>query len=272
MIPYNTDPHISAFEGYRMDWLVTIKSFNLGALFSRATLNGESNRKEISLLLAIKAGKRLNLGKNNLIFVSCSEFGRSGLGHLHILFSFDGMRNSPSKQQKLLHCEQFFLNAVIQAFSIDLRLKLPKGSEIHLVPVSPGIENSKRVLSYVMKLERGKKDKEVMMPKWFKARRAEKKWNWKDAGTACCEDLCSEGEFSNGIKAILKLDDGIEVRTCPENWRNGLSSHKSECVVSFDPNKDLIIPTFKMEEGAVKVFCEYSSAIQGSIEFFQRAP
>ena len=159
-----------------MDWLVTIKSYNYYSLFTKRCMNGKSMRKEVLLFLVAKVSERLDLGKRDLIWLGVSEFGISGIGHLHILFSFDNMRDIERKQTKILHCEQYFLNAVIQSFSTDIKFKLPKGSELHLTPVAPRTEDSKRVIAYVMKLEERKKEKEVFMPKWFKARRDEKKW------------------------------------------------------------------------------------------------
>jgi hypothetical protein len=268
MIPRNTDPHIGAFEGYKMDWFVTIKSFNFGELFTRNNLNGESYRKEVLIYLAQKVSNRLNLGKRNLIWVGCSEFGISRLGHLHALFSFDKLRALESRREKLLHCKQYFLDAMIQSFAIDIKMKISKGSELHLVPIADGVEHSKKVLSYLMKLEMGKKEKEVIMPSWFKARRAEKDWIWNEADSNFNRDLFSESQIPNGIKAILKSDGGTEIRTCPANRRKSLYSKQSDCVSSFNPNKELIVPTFKVVGGKVKVFCTYSPRVQGSIELF----
>jgi hypothetical protein len=269
MIPRSTDPHIGAFEGYRMDWFITIKLFNFGSLFTRNDLNGESYRKEVLLSLVRNVSDRLNLGKRNLIWVGCSEFGMSGLGHLHALFSFDNLRVIESRREKLLHCEQFFVDAIIQSFATHIKNKIPKGSELHLVPVTDGIEHSKRVLSYLMKLEVGKKEKEVFMPKWFKARRAEKNWLWNEEDSILSRDFYSDSEIANGIKAILKPDGGTEIRTCPANWRRGLSPKQSDRVLSFNPNNELIVPTFKMVGGKVEVFCTYSPRIQGRIELFR---
>jgi hypothetical protein len=115
-------------------------------------------REEFAGLLMYNLRQKWKHGPRDCYWRGCSEYGKSGDGHLHIIFSFEQMRRNSKVPPNLEDFEEF---AKESAEHIRKQLGLPKGCiDLHWRPV----DDNEGLVSYFCKREMGRADFKYFFP------------------------------------------------------------------------------------------------------------
>jgi len=90
--------------------LLTIKFHS--AAYSKDDPKGEGQRNRLKFLADFMENlraKKFRISPREFAWVACEEFGKSGMGHLHVLFSFDPLRKK-GRADKIPRMEYFSEN------------------------------------------------------------------------------------------------------------------------------------------------------------------
>jgi hypothetical protein len=144
-----THPDYHHLKSMKHQGLMTIR-FASPSYSSRSS-SGESLREEFCELLMYNIRQKLKIRKLDWEWWGCSEFGKSGTGHCHIIFSFYPME---FRQKPTPNLNGFYGLALESAEHIRQILGLPRKSiDLHWLPA-----NDQGFVSYFCKKEPGHED------------------------------------------------------------------------------------------------------------------
>ena len=144
-----THPEYHHLKSMKHQGLMTIRFASPS--YSSSYNSGESLRKEFCELLMYNIRQKLKIRKLDWEWWGCSEFGKSGTGHCHIIFSFYPME---FRQKPTPNLNGFYGLALESAEHIRQTLGLPRKSiDLHWLPA-----NDQGFVSYFCKKEPGRED------------------------------------------------------------------------------------------------------------------
>jgi hypothetical protein len=177
----NNEVHAYASTLQKTEWmgLLTLK------LHSRAYSKddfhglGRKNRFDfLDLFMENLRNRKFRIKESEFKWVACEEFGISGDGHVHVLFSFDYLK-SKGREDKIPKIDfseekgQFFREALESANFFWRKLNKNHSTvDIHWRPMW----ENEGLVNYFCKLEDGRPDKEFKSSKCVEIHE-----NWKDA-------------------------------------------------------------------------------------------
>ena len=163
-------PYASTLQ--KTDWmgLLTLKLHSKG--YSKDDLGGQGRKNRfdfLDLFMENLRNRKFRLKESEFKWVACEEFGISGDGHVHVLFSFDYLmaKEKRSKIPKIDFSEEkgeFFREALESANFIWRKLNKNHSTvDIHW---SPMWENE-GLVNYFCKLEDGREEKHFKFSKFW---------------------------------------------------------------------------------------------------------
>lgn len=142
--------------------------------YSRDTIQARKNRFEfLKLVMENLCNRTFRLKETEFNWVACEEFGGSGQGHVHLLFSFDHLK-AKGREDKIPKID--FSNEKGEFFKQSLETiayfwgKLGKRANSIDLNWRPMSENS-GLVAYLCKLEEGRQDKKFLFSKFWEVHR-----------------------------------------------------------------------------------------------------
>lgn len=144
-----THPEYHHLKRMKHEGIMTIRFASHS--YCKASESSESLRKEFCELLMYNIRQKIKIRKSDWEWWGCSEFGKSGTGHCHIIFSFYPME---LREKPLPKLNGFQSLALESAEYISRILGLPRKSiDIHWQPAC-----DQGIVSYFCKKEQGHED------------------------------------------------------------------------------------------------------------------
>ena len=176
--PKNYDSQDSRFNGVHgyffilqdYEWLGLLTLKFHSHYYSKDDRRGEGRKNRFNFINQLMDNLRIKLGISNREFnwFACEEFGFTGDGHIHVLFSFDYLekKNRMDKVKISDYSEfgHFYQEGRESVNFVSKKLGLnPKSVDFHWRPTS----ENKGLVNYFCKLEFGREDKYFSYSKYW---------------------------------------------------------------------------------------------------------
>lgn len=149
-LPPNTIPEFHFFQRFSYDWQLVFYSHDETNPFSSGSEAANNRRERLARDFMNRLQRRIGLRQKEMLFFASTEFGKSEKGHLHVLISFDGLRDK-GRGDKIDSS-----NALINAAVNETREEMfPDSLKIGCDPVGTSEQDQRAVLSYICKKEPG---------------------------------------------------------------------------------------------------------------------
>lgn len=166
-LPPNTHPEHHFFQQFRYDTHLMFYCHDETNAFSKPTEVKDSFREGITRDFLNRVRCKLGLRDTELIFLACSEYGKTNVGHVHVLISLDPLRRNERSTRKLALAQERLNKAVA-----DVESEMFKDAiKVTIKTIGSQTSDSTDCLTYVCKIEPGHSYKSFFHPKWFKAMR-----------------------------------------------------------------------------------------------------
>jgi hypothetical protein len=163
-------PYSYALRKHKWMGLLTLKLHDRAYSMDDSHRVGQKNRFEfLKLVMKNLCNRKFRVKESELNWFACQEFGISGQGHVHVIFSFDHLKAKAraDKIPKIDFSEERgeFFNEVLETVN-TLWMDLGKSAQSVDLDWSPMWEND-GLVSYYCKLEDGREDKEFIFSKYW---------------------------------------------------------------------------------------------------------
>lgn len=163
-------PYSYALRNHNWMGLLTLKLHDRSYSMDDSHRVGQKNRFEfLKLVMKNLCNRKFRVKESELNWVACEEFGISGQGHIHVLFSFDYLKakGRADKIPKIdfSHEKGEFFNELLETVN-TLWKKSGKNAQSVDLHWCPMWEND-GLVSYLCKLEDGRDDKVFLFSKYW---------------------------------------------------------------------------------------------------------
>lgn len=154
LIPKNTHPEYFRLQKLQYDWHLILYAHDEKDFFTSKAEAAQNYREGIVRDYMVRLQRHLKLRGNQMIFVASNEYGAAGLGHVHILISFDPLRQA-GKKDKERSCKRIISKKAELVWN-EMKSQMMKPSiQLKVVSVNRRATDQRKVLSYVLKVENG---------------------------------------------------------------------------------------------------------------------
>jgi hypothetical protein len=163
LLPSNTVPEFYSMQWFHYDYHLVFYCHDSENFFASTSEAAHNYREGKARDFMNRLQMRLKLRQGEMMYCGTTEFGKAALGHLHILVSFDPLREK-QKHDKIKNCRLKIQSQVAairkQMFSESIKVGIEK--------IRDSQQDQQKMLSYVCKIEIGRDYKHCFFSKCIK--------------------------------------------------------------------------------------------------------